>query len=89
MKQLFKAVTLVCLFLFSSLAWGVNINTADAPALAAELNGVGEKRAEAIVQYREENGPFKSVEDLLGVKGIGPVLLEKNREKLSVTDSAG
>lgn len=89
MKRFLKAITLVSLFLFSSLAWSVDINTADAATLAAELNGVGEKRAEAIVEYRDANGPFKSVDDLLSVKGIGPALLEKNREKLSISEKAG
>jgi competence ComEA-like helix-hairpin-helix protein len=86
MKQLVKAFTLVFVFLFSSLAWGVNINSADAQALATELTGVGIKKAEAIVQYRMENGPFKSVDELLKVKGIGQALLDKNREKLSVSE---
>jgi competence protein ComEA len=48
------------------VAWGgpVDINTADAGTLARELNGVGPARAQAIVAYRNEHGPFKSVDDL-------------------------
>lgn len=57
----------------------VNINTADAAALAAGLTGVGLSRAEEIVRYRETFGPFSSVEELAEVKGIGNATLEKNR----------
>ena len=89
MKQVIRAFTLVFFFLCSSFAWSVDINTADAAALAAELNGVGMKKAEAIVQYRKEHGPFKSVDELTKVKGVGPALLEKNRKNLSVTKKAG
>ncbi|BAU75267.1 Competence protein ComEA helix-hairpin-helix region [Metapseudomonas furukawaii] len=46
--------------------------------------GIGEAKARAIVQYREENGPFSSVDDLLEVKGIGVKTLEKNRDRLSI-----
>jgi competence protein ComEA len=62
----------------------LNINSADAAAFQRELVGIGETKAKAIVQYREENGPFSSVDDLLEVKGIGAKTLEKNREKLSL-----
>ena len=56
----------------------VNINTADAQALSKNIKGVGLKRAEAIIAYREKNGEFKTVEDLTKIKGIGFKLLEKN-----------
>ena len=62
----------------------VNLNTADAPTLQRELSGVGEKKAQAIVDYREANGTFVSVDELLEVKGIGESILERNRDKLSV-----
>lgn len=61
----------------------VNINTADVVTLAA-LNGVGEKKAADIIAYREANGKFVKIEDLLNVKGIGEKTLEKNRPYLSV-----
>jgi len=60
----------------------VDLNQADAPTLQRELAGVGE--AKAIVTYRESNGPFASVDELLEVKGIGKAILDKNREKLEV-----
>lgn len=57
----------------------VNINSADAATLDRLLQGIGPAKAEAIVRYRKEYGPFKRLEDLEKVKGIGPKLLEKNR----------
>lgn len=62
----------------------LNLNTADAPTLQRELNGIGKAKAEAIVAYREANGPFASVDELLEIKGIGSALLERNRAKLMV-----
>lgn len=70
--------------LFSSFAFAgpVNINTADAETISAELTGVGLARARAIVAYRSENGPFRAVEELLNVKGIGERTLEINAENI-------
>jgi competence protein ComEA len=62
----------------------VDLNGADAPTLQRELTGIGEAKAKAIVAYRESNGPFSSVDELLEVKGIGKAILDKNREKLEV-----
>jgi competence protein ComEA len=62
----------------------VNINTADAQSLANGLNGIGIKKAEAIVAYREQHGKFTSPEQLLEVKGIGKATLDKNREKIKI-----
>ncbi|WP_347901341.1 helix-hairpin-helix domain-containing protein [Pseudomonas purpurea] len=62
----------------------INLNAADAPTLQRELSGVGEAKAKAIVAYREGNGPFASVDELLEVKGIGKAILERNRDKLEV-----
>ncbi|MGB5177138.1 MAG: helix-hairpin-helix domain-containing protein [Gammaproteobacteria bacterium] len=62
----------------------VDINTADAAALAGAINGVGETKAATIVAYREMHGPFMRVEDLSNVKGIGPGTIEKNRQNLVV-----
>ena len=50
------------------------------------IKGVGETRAEAIIAYREQNGAFKSVEELAEVRGIGTSIVEKNMDNLSVTD---
>ena len=62
----------------------VNINTADAAALAQGLVGVGQEKAEAIVAYRKEHGPFKSAEQLAEVKGIGDKLVLKNHDRIVI-----
>jgi len=67
-----------------ALAGPVDINTADAATLARELNGIGPARAKAIVDYREKNGSFRSPDELLKIKGIGPQVLEKNKANLRV-----
>ncbi|HET9679834.1 MAG TPA: ComEA family DNA-binding protein [Gammaproteobacteria bacterium] len=83
MKRLLQSL-IAGLVLASSLviAGPVNINTADAKTLAAELEGVGEAKAAAIVAYREANGPFTNAEELLKVDGIGEATLEKNMENI-------
>lgn len=58
----------------------VDINSADARTLAQSLSNVGLVKAEAIVAYRNAHGPFKSLDDLARVKGIGPRIIEENRE---------
>jgi competence protein ComEA len=62
----------------------VNLNTADAVTLQKELSGIGSAKAQAIVAYRDANGEFASVDELLEVKGIGKAILDKNRDKVSV-----
>ncbi|QNG98976.1 ComEA family DNA-binding protein [Pseudomonas sediminis] len=62
----------------------VNLNTADADTLQRELAGIGATKAQAIVAYREADGNFASVDELLEVKGIGEATLDKNRDKLMV-----
>lgn len=60
----------------------VNVNTADAQAIANALQGVGLSKAKAIVEYREKHGPFKSADDLSLVKGIGERTVEINRDDI-------
>ncbi|CRM60227.1 ComE operon protein 1 [Pseudomonas sp. 24 E 1] len=62
----------------------VNLNAADAETLRRDLFGIGASKAKAIIAYRESNGPFTAVDELLEVKGIGKALLEKNRERLVI-----
>ncbi|MFL7963472.1 ComEA family DNA-binding protein [Pseudomonas kielensis] len=64
----------------------VDLNSADALMLQRELTGVGEAKAKAIVAYRESNGAFASLDELLEVKGIGKAILEANREKIEVSN---
>jgi len=66
----------------------VDINTADAATIARELNGVGESRARAIVEFREKNGRFATPDDVLKVSGIGPQVLKLNRENIRTGQSA-
>ena len=66
----------------------VDINTADAEALAAAITGVGMTKARAIIAYRDQNGPFTSVDDLVLVRGIGPRTIEASRENLTVEPGA-
>lgn len=61
----------------------ININTADSLQLQ-ELNGVGPATAEKIISYREENGRFKSIEDIKNVSGIGDKIFEKLRDEIKV-----
>ncbi len=66
----------------------VDINTADAATIARELKGIGLARAQAIIDYRTKNGPFRSAEELALVKGIGPKVIENNRSDIRVTARA-
>ena len=76
--------TAVLLMPLYSWAGPVNINTADAETLSTELEGVGISKAQAIVQYRQQNGPFKSAAELAEVKGIGERTVEINRDNILV-----
>ena len=60
----------------------LNINTASASEIQKALIGIGAKKAEAIVQYREKHGNFTVAEQLLEVQGIGKATLEKNRDRI-------
>lgn len=84
MKLLRNLVFATIAALASSLAFAgpVNVNTADAQTLATNLTGVGLSKAQAIVAYREANGPFRSIDDLAKVKGIGAKTVDKNRDNL-------
>ena len=83
MKKLFLSLMFVLLFAVSAIAAMININTADVATLKT-LPGIGEAKAIAIVEYRTQHGSFKTLEDLQNVKGIGPKVLEKLRDKISL-----
>lgn len=83
--KLFKAVV-VSLFLatasLTAFAEPVDINTANAMTISKNLKGIGIKKAEAIVAYRDKHGKFKSVDDLAKVKGIGKKTIAMNKANL-------
>ena len=83
---------IVILFAFISLtvsaAEPVNINTATAEEIAAVIKGIGPKKAEAIVTYRQQHGPFQAVDDLKKVPGVGDKIVESNRANLTVGDKS-
>jgi competence protein ComEA len=66
----------------------VNLNTADAATLARDMDGIGESKARAIVEHRQRNGGFRSVDELALVKGIGAKTLDRNRARLTVGSGA-
>jgi len=80
--RMFVRALVAALLPVAAWAGPVNVNTADAPTLAKELDGIGPAKAEAIVEYRQKNGPFRAAEDLLKVQGIGERVLEQNRANL-------
>lgn len=87
MKSFQVAVLTALLTLIPAVyAAPVDVNRADAAALDAAMIGVGAARAQAIVDYREQHGPFKSIDELLNVKGIGAATLERNRSNLRVSE---
>jgi len=61
----------------------INLNTATAEELQT-LNGIGETKAAAIIQYRTENGGFRSIEEICRVKGIGDATFNKIRDRITV-----
>lgn len=83
-------VCLMCLAALPlvALAGPVNINTADAATLDRELKGIGPARAAAIVAYRKAHGPFRSIDELMLVEGIGQKVIDDNREQLRVNAGA-
>jgi competence protein ComEA len=90
MTKLFRQLLIAFMLVFTALAvhaQAIDINTATAKDLKA-LKGVGSKKAEAIVKYRDEHGPFQSVDELRKVKGIGPKILSDNKDKLTVGKTA-
>lgn len=74
------AALLVCPI--PALAGPVDVNSADAATISAELQGIGMVKAQAIVEYRDTHGPFKSADDLVLVKGIASRTVEINRANI-------
>lgn len=89
-------ITKIFAFLLFALAFAgsviagerININTADAATLDRVMQGVGPAKAAAIVEHRRVHGPFRTVDQIVSVKGIGPATLEANRDRIMVGPSA-
>lgn len=84
--SIIKPLFALCLLVASLTAGAgerINLNAADAATLAAGIDGIGPAKAAAIVAYRAEHGPFKTVDDLLLVRGIGQATLDRNRDRLT------
>jgi len=86
MKKILSLFIPFVLFSGSVFAAPVNINEADASEISESLKGIGIKKAQAIVDYREKNGHFTTVEDLALVKGIGVKTVSKLKEDILLTN---
>ncbi len=83
-------LTVLATGLFSIGAWAVqpvNVNSASAENIAESLKGIGISKAEAIVEYRNANGKFKHIDELVNVKGIGIRTVDINREFILLENS--
>ena len=91
--KMFKTKSLLTLLvtgLFSIWAWAlqpVNVNIANAEEISEALKGVGMSKAEAIINYRNEHGKFKHIDELVNVKGIGIRTVDINREYILLDNS--
>ena len=86
--RVLRRLLVVCMLLVPVAAISVpvvNFNTADSERLVDDLVGIGPQKALAIVQYRQQHGPFKEIEDLALVSGIGAKTVEQNRDRMTVT----
>jgi len=84
MIKKFIGSMILVLFLFVSAFAAINLNTADQAALES-ISGIGPAKASAIIKYRNEHGSFKSVDELLNIKGIGPKVLESLKGQVEVS----
>jgi len=87
-RMMVLLVALAMVMTVSGPSWAgdagkINLNKATAVELS-QLKGIGMKYAERIVEFRDKNGSFKQVEDLLKIQGIGPKILEKNKDRITV-----
>ncbi len=82
MKKLVLPFAFLLVTSLSSYAAPVDVNSADADKLAKSLSGVGPAIAAAIVEYRKQNGPFQSIDELLNVRGVGSKMLERNQKDI-------
>jgi competence protein ComEA len=83
-KTLFALLLVIASAAHAQVAERININTADVATLDRVMDGVGPAKAAAIVEHRRVHGPFRTVDQLVNVKGIGPATLELNRARIMV-----
>ena len=83
-----------CLVVLLGLLWStgvtagtVNINLADVGELVENIHGIGPRLAQAIVNYRAQHGDFGSIDELVGVRGIGLTIIKANRGVIVVKDA--
>jgi len=84
-------LSLLATAILAAAAWAaepVNVNTASAEEIAASLTGIGPSKARLIVEYREANGSFMHVDELVNVKGIGIKTVDQNRGMILLSDDA-
>ena len=82
-----KFLALILATVFSIVSWAaasVNVNTASAEEIASGLKGVGLTKATAIVEYRQNNGTFMHIDELVNVKGIGIRTVDINRDAITL-----
>ncbi len=87
MKSLFTLLATAMFSVWALAAQPVNVNSASADELSESLKGIGMSKAEAIVNYRNENGQFKHIDELVNVKGIGIRTVDINREYILLDNS--
>jgi len=87
MKRLILALLAACFCLPAWAAQPVNVNTASAEEIAENLKGIGVSKAQKIVEYREANGGFAHVDELVNVKGIGVRTIDQNRGMILLQDA--
>jgi competence protein ComEA len=88
LRKFFIVILFAVISLAVSAAEPVNINAATAEEIAAAIKGIGPKKAEAIVTYRQQHGPFQAVDDLKKVPGVGDKIVESNRANLTVGEKS-